>query len=110
VLTADTELLRTVRTKELLTALMRDDVSRRVGIDGMVVTGVVEVGRPLEIEVKLVTEVACCRWCGRASLTVKDRPVLQSSGTTDRRTGAMGLAWRRWSRLSIAIASQGRSV
>ena len=54
---------------------MRDDVSRLVGIDGMVVTGVLEVGRQLEIEIELVTEVACCRWCGRGSLTVKDRPV-----------------------------------
>jgi transposase len=56
---------------------MRDDVSRLVGIDGVVVTGVVEVGRQLEIEVELVGEVACCRWCGRASLVVKDRPVVR---------------------------------
>ncbi len=56
---------------------MRDDVSRLVGIDGLVVTGVVVVGRQLEIEVELVTEVACCRWCGRASLAVKDRPVVR---------------------------------
>jgi len=56
---------------------MRDDVSRLVGIDGLVVTGVVEVGCQLEIEVELVTEVACCRWCGRASLAVKDPPVVR---------------------------------
>jgi hypothetical protein len=31
---------------------MRDDVSRRVGINGVVVTGLVEAGRQLEIEVE----------------------------------------------------------
>jgi transposase len=56
---------------------MQDDVSRLVGIDGLVVTGVVEVGRQLEVEVELLREVACCGWCGRASLTVKDRPVVR---------------------------------
>ncbi|MGZ6616519.1 MAG: transposase family protein [Solirubrobacteraceae bacterium] len=56
---------------------MQDDVSRLVGIDGLVVTGVLEVGRQLEIEVELDAGAGCCRWCGRASLTVKDRPVVR---------------------------------
>lgn len=56
---------------------MQDDVSRLVGIEGLVVTGVVEIGRQLEIEVELVAGVACCRWCGRASLAVKERPVVR---------------------------------
>src|ERR1700733_10939758 len=56
---------------------MRDELSRLVGLDGVVVTGVVEVGRQFEIEVELVTEVACCRWCGRVSLGAKERPVVR---------------------------------
>jgi transposase len=56
---------------------MHSEVSRLVGIDGMEVTGVVELGRQVEIEVELALESACCRWCGRASLRVKDRPVVR---------------------------------
>jgi hypothetical protein len=43
---------------------MRDDVSRLVGIEGLAVTGVIEVGRRLELEVELVARAGCCRWCG----------------------------------------------
>jgi hypothetical protein len=56
---------------------MLDYVSRLVGIDRMAVTGVLEIGRQLEIEVECIEEVACCRWCARASLLVKDRPVVR---------------------------------
>ena len=56
---------------------MRDDVSRLVGIDRMVVTAVLEIGRQLEIEVESTQEVACCRWCARSSLLVKDRPIVR---------------------------------
>jgi transposase len=52
---------------------MLDDVSRLVGIDGLVVTGVSDHGWWLELEVELTVQAACCRWCGRGSLTVKDR-------------------------------------
>lgn len=56
---------------------MQDDVSRLVGIEGLAVTGVLEVGRRLEIEVELVARAGCCRWCGRASVAVKERPVVR---------------------------------
>jgi transposase len=56
---------------------MQDDVSRLVGIEGLAVTGVLEVGGRLEIEVELVARAGCCRWCGRASVAVKDRPVVR---------------------------------
>lgn len=56
---------------------MQSEVSRLVGIDGMDVTRVVEIGRRWEIEVELVAGAGCCRWCGRASLLVKDRPVVR---------------------------------
>ncbi|MBV8712211.1 MAG: ISL3 family transposase, partial [Solirubrobacterales bacterium] len=56
---------------------MPDDVSRLVGIEGLVVTGVLERTEQLELEVELTLDAGCCRWCGRSSLKVKDRPVVR---------------------------------
>jgi transposase len=56
---------------------MQGDVSRLVGIDGLVVTGVVELREQLELEVELAVGVGCCRWCGHGSVHVKDRPVVR---------------------------------
>src|SRR3954449_1280668 len=56
---------------------MQDHGSRLLGIDGMVVLGVVDVGHALELEVETIARAACCRWCVRASLTVKERPVVR---------------------------------
>lgn len=56
---------------------MHDDVSRLVGIDGLVVTAVAHHGWWIELEVELVARAGCCRWCGQGSLTVKDRDVVR---------------------------------
>lgn len=56
---------------------MLDDVSRLVGIDGLLVTGVLDRGWWLELEVELASRAGCCRWCGRGSLAVKDRSVVR---------------------------------
>jgi transposase len=56
---------------------MQDDVSRLVGIDGLVVTGVVELREQLELEVEVALGAGCCRWCGHGSLLVKERPVVR---------------------------------
>jgi len=56
---------------------MPDDVSRLVGIEGLVVTGVLERTEQLELEVEIRLEAGCCRWCGRSSLKVEDRPVVR---------------------------------
>jgi transposase len=56
---------------------MHDDVSRLVGIDGLVVTAVADHGWWVELEVELTARAACCRWCGRGSLQVKERAVVR---------------------------------
>jgi hypothetical protein len=56
---------------------MHDDVSRLVGIEGLVVTGVLDHGWWVELEVELVARAGCCRWWARGSLTVKDRSVVR---------------------------------
>jgi transposase len=56
---------------------MQDDVSRLLGIEGMVVTGVADHGWWLELGVELETPAGCCRWCGRGSLGVKERDVVR---------------------------------
>ena len=56
---------------------MQDHGSRLVGLDGVAVRSVCEVGDQLDLEVELVARASCCAGCGRASLTVKDRPVVR---------------------------------
>jgi transposase len=56
---------------------MQDHGSRLIGLDGVAVRGVHEVGDQLDLEVELIARAGCCPGCGRASLTVKDRPVVR---------------------------------
>ena len=56
---------------------MRDQVSRLVGLDGVQVSEVWEVRGQLDLEVELAARAGCCPGCGRASLTVKERPVVR---------------------------------
>jgi transposase len=55
---------------------MQDDVTRLVGIDGLVVIAVEEALHVLVLDVELAVRAGCCRWCGRSSLKVKERPVV----------------------------------
>src|SRR5436305_14513856 len=54
---------------------MQDHVSRLLGLDGFVVTGVEEVGEQLDLQVELLAGalVACPR-CAGVDVTVKERP------------------------------------
>ena len=56
---------------------MQDDLSRLVGLEGFEVKRVIEEGDRLDLEVELVARGGCCPGCGRASLDVKDRPVVR---------------------------------
>lgn len=86
---------------------MQDDVSRLVGIEGSVVTGVVDLREQLELEVELTLGVGCCRWCGRASLKVKDRPIVRVRDLPV----AGRVTWLLWrSDGSIANHAVGRSL
>ena len=71
---------------------MQDDVSRLVGLDGFEVKGVIEEGDQLDLEVELVARAGCCLYCGRASLEVKDRPVVR---VRDLPIGGRRI-WLRW--------------
>jgi transposase len=56
---------------------MQDHVSRLVGLEGFEVKRVIEEGDQLHLEVELVAGAGCCPHCGRASLDVKERPVVR---------------------------------
>jgi hypothetical protein len=52
---------------------MYEDVSRLLGLEGFVVTGVRDRGDGLDLEVELVAAAGCCPGCGRASCELKER-------------------------------------
>jgi hypothetical protein len=55
---------------------MPDEGSRLLRLDGVAVTAVHEVGDELELEVELVARAGLCPHCVRASLVIKERPVV----------------------------------
>jgi transposase len=56
---------------------MQNHVSRLVGLEGFEVKGVIEDSDQLDLEVELVARGGVCPHCGRASLDIKDRPVVR---------------------------------
>jgi transposase len=56
---------------------MQDDLTRLVGLEGFEVRSVREVGDQLDLEVELIARAGLCPHCGRASLDVKERPVVR---------------------------------
>jgi transposase len=84
---------------------MQDDVSRLVGIDGLVVTGVIEQSEQLELEVELELDAGCCRWCGRGSLKIKDRPVVRVRDLSV----AGRVTWLLWRKRRFQCESCGRT-
>jgi transposase len=56
---------------------MQDYGSRLVGLDGLEVVRIAEIGGRLDLEVKSAARAARCVGCGDASLRVKDRPVMR---------------------------------
>jgi len=48
-----------------------------VGLDGVAVRGVHEMGDLLDLEVEVIARARCCPACGRAWLQVEDRPVVR---------------------------------
>ena len=85
---------------------MQDDVSRLVGIEGLVATGVIELWEQLELEVELALDAGCCRWCGRASLKIKDRPVVRVRDLPV----AGRITWLLWRKRRFYCESCGRTL
>lgn len=56
---------------------MPEDVSRLLGLEGFAVTAVTEREDELDLELELVAPAGVCRHCERASLEVKERPIVR---------------------------------
>jgi transposase len=55
---------------------MHGQGSRLLGLTGLVVMDVGDVGDQLDLQVELIARAASCPRCGRGSVTVKERPVV----------------------------------
>jgi transposase len=56
---------------------MHEEISRLVGLQGFGVRRVHEYGDQLDLEVELIARAGLCPRCGRASLEIKERPVVR---------------------------------
>jgi len=56
---------------------MQDQVSRLVGLEDFRVRGVSGDDGRLDLEIELIVRAGCCPGCGRASLDIKERPVVR---------------------------------
>lgn len=53
---------------------MQDHATRLVGLDGLVVTGVQQVGERLDLQVESLARAAGCPHCGGTDVHIKERP------------------------------------
>jgi transposase len=84
---------------------MHGQGSRLLGLDGVVVRDVSEVGDQLDLQVELIARADRCRRCGLGPVTVKERPVVT---VRDLPIGGRATVLR-WRKRRYACASCGRT-
>jgi transposase len=84
---------------------MQGQGSRLLGLDGVVVTSLAEVGDRLDLQVELIARADRCERCGLGPVTVKERPVV---AVRDLPIGGR-VTVLRWRKRRYACASCGRT-
>jgi transposase len=84
---------------------MQQDLTRLLGLEGVAVIAVQERGDVVELEIEVEAGAGVCPHCGRASIVVKQRPVV--------RVRDLPIAGRRtclrWRKRRFACGDCGRS-